>query len=207
MAQKYGLAPKQRSRAGADTAPHECPSGGLCAGVTGARTDRGQPPRPVAPRIMLYLSRFRLEATLLYNSWAFVRSNRVAVRVSVQGNDRSGVGFMTYLKFGIAAIALSFGVSVAGAYEVVDTNNGFAGPAFAQSDPDENIGPAVLNNDDFADAHLNSVVDNGKQFDGYSYSGFTFEDQVSGQRREHHGYQQLALLILEHIPCASSRSC
>ena len=98
---------------------------------------------------------------------------------------------MTYLKFGIAAIALSFGASVASAYEVVDTNNGFAGPAFAQSDPDENVGPAVLNSDDFADAHLNSVVDNGKQFDGYSYSGFTFEDQVSGQSDVNQASQEL----------------
>lgn len=85
---------------------------------------------------------------------------------------------MTYLKFSVAALALSFGVSNAGAFEIVDANNGFAGPAFAQSDPDESMGPAILNSDDFGEAHIYSVIDNEKQFDGYSYSGFTFEDQV-----------------------------
>jgi len=84
---------------------------------------------------------------------------------------------MTWLKFGIATLAVSFGISVAGAFEIVDSNNGFAGPAFTQSDPDENAGPA-LNTDDFADAHVVMKGDHEKEFDGYSYSGFTFEDQI-----------------------------
>ena len=89
---------------------------------------------------------------------------------------------MTWLKFGVAALAFSFGISVAGAFEIVDSNNGFAGPAFTlQSDPDEDIGPSYgsLNSDDFADSHLVMKGDHEKEFDGYSYSGFVFEDQIN----------------------------
>ena len=85
---------------------------------------------------------------------------------------------MTWLKFGVAALAFSFCVSAAGAFEIVDTNNGFAGPAFAQSDPDSGFGPATLNTDDFSDAHIYMKGDHEKEFDGYSYSGFVFEDQI-----------------------------
>jgi len=86
---------------------------------------------------------------------------------------------MTYVRFGLAALALSLGITAAGAFEIVDNNNGFAGPAFRQSDPDGDIGPAALNSDDFGEAHINSsMTDHEKQFDGYSYSGFTFEDQI-----------------------------
>ena len=88
---------------------------------------------------------------------------------------------MTWLKFAVAALALSFGASVAGAFEVVDSNNGFAGPAFTQqSDPDQDMGPGYgwLNTDDFADQHIVMKGDHEKEFDGYSYSGFTFEDQI-----------------------------
>jgi hypothetical protein len=84
---------------------------------------------------------------------------------------------MTWLKFGIATLAFSFAVSAAGAFEVVDSNNGFAGPAFSQSDPDEDIGPS-LNTDNFGEAHIVMRGDHEKEFDGYSYSGFTFEDQI-----------------------------
>ncbi len=84
---------------------------------------------------------------------------------------------MTWLKFSIATLAFSFGVSVAGAFEIVDSNNGFAGPAFTQTDPDSDIGP-TLNTDDFGEAHIVMRGDHEKEFDGYSYSGFTFEDQI-----------------------------
>ena len=87
---------------------------------------------------------------------------------------------MSWLKFGVGALALSFGISVAGAFEIVDTNTGFAGPAFLQGDPDQNIGPSYgnLNTDDFADQHIVMKGEHEKEFDGFSYSGFTFEDQI-----------------------------
>lgn len=84
---------------------------------------------------------------------------------------------MTWFKFGIAALAFSVGITVAGAFEIVDSNNGFAGPAFTQSDPDEDFGP-TLNTDDFGEAHIYMRADHEKEFDGYSYSGFVFEDQI-----------------------------
>src|SRR5437868_3308002 len=84
---------------------------------------------------------------------------------------------MTWLKFSVSALAFSFVVSAAGAFEVVDSNNGFAGPAFNQSEPGEDIGPA-LNSDDFGEAHIVIRGDHENEFDGYSYSGFTFEDQI-----------------------------
>ena len=84
---------------------------------------------------------------------------------------------MTWLKFGIATLALSFAASAAGAFEIVDSNNGFAGPAFLLTDPDTSTG-ATLNSDDFSDAHIYMKGDHEKEFDGYSYSGFVFEDQI-----------------------------
>ena len=90
---------------------------------------------------------------------------------------------MTWLKFGIASLAFSFTVSAAAAFEIVDTNNGFAGPAFTQmQDGDDSgsggYGSYNVNQDDFADQHIVMKSDNEKEFDGYSYSGFVFEDQV-----------------------------
>jgi hypothetical protein len=89
---------------------------------------------------------------------------------------------MTWLKFGVASLVFSFTVSAAAAFEVVDTNNGFAGPAFTQMHDDEDSGGGYsgynVNQDDFADQHIVMKGDNEKEFDGYSYSGFVFEDQV-----------------------------
>ena len=84
---------------------------------------------------------------------------------------------MTWLKFGVATLALSFAASAAGAFEIVDSNNGFAGPAFLLTDPDTSTS-ASLNTDDFSDAHIYMKGDHEKEFDGYSYSGFVFEDQI-----------------------------
>ena len=89
---------------------------------------------------------------------------------------------MTWLKFGIAALAFSCAVSAAAAFEVVDTNNGFAGPAFTQiladQGGDEGYSSSAVNADDFSDAHINVRRDHEKEFDGFSYSGFVFEDQI-----------------------------
>ena len=85
---------------------------------------------------------------------------------------------MTWLKSALAALAFSLGITVAGAFEIVDTNNGFAGPAFTLGDPDEDAGGPNLNTDDFGEAHIYMRADHEKEFDGYSYSGFVFEDQI-----------------------------
>ncbi|MBI1210796.1 MAG: hypothetical protein GC190_04990 [Alphaproteobacteria bacterium] len=85
---------------------------------------------------------------------------------------------MTWLKFGVVALALSFGISAAAAFEIVDTNNGFASPAFLLADPDQDSSSVNVNADDFADKHIYMKGDHEQQFDGYSYSGFVFEDQV-----------------------------
>jgi len=88
---------------------------------------------------------------------------------------------MTWLKFGVSALAFSFAVSAAAAFEIVDTNNGFAGPAFTEilAEQEAAGGEASnLNTDDFSDAHIYMRRDNEKEFDGFSYSGFVFEDQV-----------------------------
>lgn len=89
---------------------------------------------------------------------------------------------MTWLKFGLASLAFSFTVSAAAAFEVVDTNNGFAGPAFTEILADQQGGDegasSSVNQDDFSDAHIYMRGDHEKEFDGYSYSGFVFEDQV-----------------------------
>ena len=89
---------------------------------------------------------------------------------------------MTWLKFGVASLAFSFTISAAAAFEIVDTNNGFAGPAFTEMHDDEDGGSGYggynVNQDDFADEHIVMKSDNEKEFDGYSYSGFVFEDQL-----------------------------
>jgi hypothetical protein len=87
---------------------------------------------------------------------------------------------MTWLKFGVSALAFSFAVSAAAAFEIVDTNNGFAGPAFTEilADHESGSSGSSMNSDDFSDAHIYLRSDHEKEFDGYSYSGFVFEDQV-----------------------------
>lgn len=87
---------------------------------------------------------------------------------------------MTWLKFGTAALAFSFAISAAAAFEIVDTNNGFAGPAFTEilAEQESAGGGSMTNADNFSDAHIYMRSDNDKEFDGYSYSGFVFEDQV-----------------------------
>jgi hypothetical protein len=88
---------------------------------------------------------------------------------------------MTWLKFGIAALTFSFGVSAAAAFEIVDSNNGFAGPAFTQilaEQGSDNTFSSSTNTHDFSDAHIFLRRDNEEKFDGYSYSGFVFEDQL-----------------------------
>ena len=86
---------------------------------------------------------------------------------------------MTWLKFGVATLACSFAISAAAAFEIVDTNNGFAGPAFTEILAEQEGGSSSeMNVDDFSDAHIYMRGDHEKEFDGYSYSGFVFEDQV-----------------------------
>lgn len=86
---------------------------------------------------------------------------------------------MTWLKFAISALAFSCAVSAAAAFEIVDTNNGFAGPAFTEILAEqEGGGSSNVNANDFSDAHIYLRSDNEKEFDGYSYSGFVFEDQI-----------------------------
>jgi hypothetical protein len=86
---------------------------------------------------------------------------------------------MTWLKFGASALAFSFAISAAAAFEIVDTNNGFAGPAFTQILAEqENGGSWTMNADDFSDAHIYLRSGNEKEFDGYSYSGFVFTDDL-----------------------------
>jgi len=86
---------------------------------------------------------------------------------------------MTWLKFGVATLACSFAISAAAAFEIVDTNNGFAGPAFTEILAEQEGGTSSeMNVDDFSDAHIYMRGDHEKEFDGYSYSGFVFEDQI-----------------------------
>ena len=87
---------------------------------------------------------------------------------------------MTWLKFALSSLAISFAVSAAAAFEIVDTNNGFAGPAFTQILAEQESGGSSvgMNADDFSDAHIYLRSDHAKEFDGYSYSGFVFEDQI-----------------------------
>ena len=86
---------------------------------------------------------------------------------------------MTWLKFGVAALAFSFAISAAAAFEIVDTNNGFAGPAFTEILAEhESGGGSSVNSDNFSDAHIYLRSDHEKEFDGYSYSGFVFEDEI-----------------------------
>jgi hypothetical protein len=88
---------------------------------------------------------------------------------------------MTWLKFGVATLAFSFAVSAAAAFEIVDSNNGFAGPAFSEMDPDGGASPSAVNSDNFMEGHIYMKGDHEQEFDGYSYSGFVFEDQVQTQ--------------------------
>jgi len=87
---------------------------------------------------------------------------------------------MTWLKFGVSALAFSFAISAAAAFEIVDTNNGFAGPAFTEilAEQEAGSGGSAVNADNFSDAHIYMRSDHEKEFDGYSYSGFVFEDQI-----------------------------
>jgi hypothetical protein len=88
---------------------------------------------------------------------------------------------MTWLKFAVASLAFSFAISAAAAFEVVDSNNGFAGPAFTEILGGQQGGEgdsSGVNQDDFSDAHIYMRGDHEKEFDGFSYSGFVFDDQV-----------------------------
>ena len=90
---------------------------------------------------------------------------------------------MTWLRFGVAALAMSYAVAVAGAFEIVDSNNGFIGPAFSDATAADQSSDAAnyawLNTDSFVYEHIVMKGDNEKQFSGYSYSGFVFEDQLN----------------------------
>src|SRR5262249_11133030 len=113
---------------------------------------------------------------------AMVCSKEFVLTCLRNGTSCWGSSPMTWFKFAIASLAFSLAATAAGAFEIVDTNNGFAGPQFQSSDPDsQGFSMPNFNVDDFADAHIYMKADHEKEFDGFSYSGFVFEDQIDQQ--------------------------